>query len=205
MWQLPSEPRTVRFSESDDPSSLYELLDGPGKMSRREKLKLAITLSYSLLFLHDSAWVSRGWKKEDLFFFYKREDEPDYESPYLSARLTNSRKLLNNDKGSGAPVPSSEGILTLGILLLEIFEEKPIERWRTLKDKKHLNAFTDRYVAERMVEKMDSSPSQAAVRACLDWMKKFRSEISLEKQEVRLELFERVIAPLEEELELLNG
>lgn len=54
-------------------------------------------------------------------------------------------------------------ILTLGSILIEISNEKPIEGWRTAQDRSSPGPNTDSIVADRIVKKMDQSPGRGAL------------------------------------------
>lgn len=202
MWQLPLKSRHLSFDETRDPASLGDLLDGASKMRPKEKLRLSLTLAHSLLLYHDSPWLSRGWKKEKVFFFFQAGDVPDYGRPYLSFRFNAGQ--LDPVQEDDHMQPPNENILALGIILLEIHEEKPIERWHNRKDNANLHAFTDWEVAKRVVERIDCNGTQAAIKQYLEWVRYFPGDASLEEHKMRTELYRRVIWPRERDLALLR-
>jgi hypothetical protein len=133
--------------------------------------------------------------------FFKDEDEPDVHHPFLSARFGDSQTSCDSARNMGHANPN---ILALGILLIEIFNERPIERWITRKER--CNPSTTVWMAaDRVVKKMDQSPSREAIEACLDlhWIPAGRSA-ELEDSEVRKGLFENIIAPLMQEIKWLS-
>jgi hypothetical protein len=207
LWRLDPKPRRIHFFETASPASLQELLSGSTKLGPREKRELALTCAYSLLLLHDSPWLSRGWGKDELFFFYKTDTEPDFQRPFLSTRFELPAREVGQ-AGSGAFHPNSN-ILALSILLIEIFNEKPIESWRTVKEKAMVtpktSANTDLNVACRVAKKMDDFPHRSAIEACLDvdWLLEGR-RVVLEDADTRAGLFARVIDPIEREIEMLT-
>lgn len=195
--------RKFQFLEASDPISLAELLDGSTKLDPSEKRRLALVFAQSLLLYHDSDWISNGWTKEDICFFFKSEDEPEVSRPFLSARFNNAPTTGNPFRRTNHH--RNPSILALGILLIEIFNEKPIERWRTTKERKNPNAATMWMVADRVVKKMDHSPFREAIEACLDmnWVPAGRVA-GLEDRETRAGLLENVIMPLKQEISWLS-
>ena len=200
VWQLHPRPKRLHFLEPPTPVALSELLHGPLKLTLEEKRKLVFLFARSLFLYHDSPWLPSGWMKDDIYFFYKSEDEPDLEHPFISARKSDApqQKYPTTD-GVFHRAPS---ILALGILFIEIYNEKPIESWRNKRDKAHVTVNTDLFVALRVVEKMDDSPSRSAIKACLDmdWVAETRS-VQLSDEDMRLAFLSNVIAPLEQEME----
>ena len=207
LWRLDPKPRRIHFLETEPPVSLRDLLLGSAKMGPREKRELGLICAYSLLLLHDSPWLSKGWDKTNLSFFYKLDNEPDFLRPYLSTRFEVPAREVGQI-GSGVFHRNSH-ILALAILLVEIFNEKPIEIWRNAQERTTITASTEPNinlkVASRVVKKMDQSPYRSAIEACLDldWLPEGR-KVTLEDMEVRSGLYSNVIQPLEKELEYIS-
>src|SRR5436190_4933136 len=57
LWQLRSELRELPMLDSMPPASLESLLLAETRLSLRDKHRLALILSHSLLQYHDSAWL----------------------------------------------------------------------------------------------------------------------------------------------------
>ncbi|CAG1964823.1 unnamed protein product [Fusarium graminearum] len=204
MRRLQCKPRRLHFFELSPPISLRELLEGPTKLDPIEKRRLALIFAQSLLLYHGSDWLQPGWVKDDIYFFFKTEDEPDLKTPFLSARL--------NVPGSGQFLTGSmvyhanPSILALGVLLIEIFNERPIEKWKTAKERSNPNTATLQIVADRIVSKMDSSGSTKAIQACLslDWIPVGRSA-GLDDAETRTGFLKNVTWPIKQELQCLSA
>ncbi|KAF5243715.1 hypothetical protein FAUST_2710 [Fusarium austroamericanum] len=203
MKRLQCKPRRLRFFELSPPISLGELLEGPTKLDPIEKRRLGLIFAESLLLYHGSDWLQPGWVKDDIYFFFKTEDEPDLETPFLSAHL--------NVPGSGRFLAESmayhakPSILALGVLLIEIFNERPIEKWKTAKERSNSNTATLQIVADRIVNKMDSSGSTKAIQACLslDWIPVGRSA-GLDDADTRTGFLKNVVWPIKQELQYLT-
>ncbi|CZS79709.1 unnamed protein product [Fusarium graminearum] len=203
MRRLQCKPRRLHFFELSPPISLGELLEGPTKLDPIEKRRLALIFAESLLLYHGSDWLQPGWVKDDIYFFFKTEDEPDLKTPFLSTRL--------NVPGSGQFLVGSvayhanPSILALGVLLIEIFNERAIEKWKTAKERSNSNTATLQIVADRIVNKMDSSGSTKAIQACLslDWIPVGRSA-GLDDADTRTGFLKNVIWPIKQELQCLT-
>ncbi|KAH7043809.1 hypothetical protein B0J12DRAFT_578316 [Macrophomina phaseolina] len=203
MKQLDAKLRKLQFQEGCEPVTLEELLGGPTKLDPSEKRKLALIFAESLLLYHDSKWMSNGWAKDDICFFFRSEDEPDINHPFLSAQF--ERCPVTPDPFRNLSHHRNPNLLALGILLIEIFNERPIEKWRTKKELDNPNAATVWMVADRVVKKMDRSPFRNAIEACLDlnWIPTGRAA-NLEEQDIRKGMLEYVIAPLKQEIRWLS-
>jgi hypothetical protein len=164
---------------------------------------LTLLLSYSLLLFYDSAWLTQGWLKEHIFFFHKSQDEPDLEHPFLSVPLG----MVTAVSGQLAGMPShrNPSILALGIILIEIFNEKSIENWRKAHERNAAGPNTNNIVAVRVVENMDPSPSRDAIEACLrmDWVH-LTKPADLHDPDVISGFLKHVIERLEEEMDWIS-
>lgn len=198
MWQLGSQPRQLRIIDTKPPTSLEGLLEAKIRLSLRDKRRLALILSHSLLQYHDSAWLCSEWGKSHISFFYSSEDKPDLQRPYLSTRFDNPwSEICETNLNRFHPNPS---ILALGILLVEIDLEKSITTTESI------NLNTDWITAHHIVKSMDqcSEPYKEAIRACLDipWIPAGQ-HVTLKDSETRNGLYTNVIHPLESEFDYL--
>lgn len=204
LWQLRSRPKRVQFLQSTPAVSLQTLLFRKPKFPLVVKRRLALILAESLLQLHGSPWLSQEWNKGHISFFYVSTDMLDYQRPYLSTSFDDGKSDIE------APDMNrfhrNPGILALGILLIEIHTEKPIESYRTaadLSNGQEVNANTDWTVADRVVKGLEdcSLGYKDAIQACLDtpWIPAGQ-QVSLEDPVTRTGLFNDVVQPLKDEL-----
>jgi hypothetical protein len=171
-------------------------------MTRAQKCELGLMVTYALLLFHDSPWNAIPWDKSKLSFFYRTVDEPDYLRPFITTRFERS----NPEGGAqGKNVfHRNYNILRLGILLIEIFTQSRIERFRTSQERREVRPETeaniDLQVAYRVVDKLDDVPYRAAIRSCLDldWFPEGQ-KVLLEDLAVRKGIYEYVIEPLKRE------
>ncbi|KAH7136154.1 hypothetical protein B0J11DRAFT_520039 [Dendryphion nanum] len=201
LWRLRSQPRSLQILDRIPATSLDSLIRGRTNISLRNKRRLALILSHSLLQYHDSEWLSSEWGKRHISFLYSAQDTPDLERPYLSTCFDKCHTAAKPDLTRFHRNPS---ILALGILLIEIELGKPIEQYRIATDDVNVN--TDMIVADRIALSMNqcSEPYRQAIRACLDvpWVSAGR-KVSLEDEDTRDGLYRSVICPLEKELEYM--
>jgi hypothetical protein len=206
LWQLPSQPRQLRFFESAEAVALQALLRGANQLPLKEKRMLALILAYSLLQLCGSPWLNETFSKEQISFFYQTEDEPDYERPYISTRFEELSTVASGPDMNR--LHRNPSLLSLGILLLELHKERPIEAYRKpedLIDGTAVNVNTDYTVADRKVKKLRdcSLDYQEAIQACLDMPWKPTGRISMDDPATRNGVYDAIIRPLEDELKNL--
>ncbi|RPA80999.1 hypothetical protein BJ508DRAFT_118033 [Ascobolus immersus RN42] len=184
--------------------SLDQLLTREKKPPLAIRLRLAHIFAHSVFQLHESPWPSNQWNKEHITFFYmENTDKIDYDHPYLNT----SFETFSDQKETRDPtlMHKNAGILKLGILLIELYDWKPIETHRQPLDLKNgqCTVNTDTYTAFRMLEKMKASNRVKVpgyidlIKACLNvgWVHT-AGEVSLEDESTRIGFQQAIIAPL---------
>lgn len=166
---------------------------------------LALILAYSLLQLCGSPWLNEPFSKEQITFF-KSADELDYDRPYISTRFDESTTAAKRPDMNR--LHRNPSILSLGILLLELHKERPIEAYRKPDDLingTQVNVNTDYTVVDREVKKLKdcSLDYQEAIQACLDMPWKPTGRISMDDPATRNGVYDCIIRPLEDELKNL--
>ena len=207
VWQLRSQPRRTSYVETMPAVSLQTLLQGHTSLPLKVKRRLALVLANSLLYFHEEFWLGRDWNKAQISFLYESVDKPDYLRPYVSAsfRNPNSDLVLSNL----SVFHPNFSILALGILLIEVHTEKPIESYRSAKDLingQDANVNTDFTVADRVAKSLDdcSYNYKRAIQACLDtpWAAAGQ-RVTLDDPVIVNGIYEDVIRPLEDEITYL--
>lgn len=201
LWRLRSQPSKLQILDRIPATSLESLLHENTRLGLKDKRRLALILSHSLLQYHDSAWLGSEWDKRHISFFHLG-DKLDLQRPYLSTCFNKTHlDIIDTEMTRFHRNP---GILALGILLIEIDLERPIETYRTATDK--INANTDWIVADRIAQSMDqcSDHYREAIRACLDipWIPAGQNAC-LENPQTRDGLCDHVIDLLESEFNYL--
>lgn len=199
--------RTLSMQKNEVDTSLASLLRGEKKFRLKEKRILSVILANSLLHFCESPWLSEDWSKEHISFF----PDPgtgglDIRKPYLS---TNFQQTAQEDPPDAlSRIHPNPSVLALGILLLEIELDLPIEQEQGKDDlgadgKPGVN--TDYFVAVRLFEGISDDfyrNHRQAVRACLDcdFFDEETMEPSLDNSEFRQAVYNNIVRPLEEEL-----
>ena len=182
--------RKIRVLPFATVTNLRVLL-GSTELDNDTKRALGLTFAYSLLLCYDSKWLPRGWNKEDIVFFGNEDNLFDTEYPFLAPTPQSGHwaKTLHRN----------QEIMTLGVLLVEIFEKKPIESHITQMDRDSCDETpVDWRVATKVAKGMGDSPARWAIEACLymRWADGMES-CALDNGGVREKFYEHVIAPLD--------
>ncbi|RPA71268.1 hypothetical protein BJ508DRAFT_101832 [Ascobolus immersus RN42] len=190
------------------PRTLRELFnDPPPELAKRRQI--ALTLAYSLFQLYESPFLSKHWDKAQIQFFADNSGIIDFERPYIDASID---RLLQEEEAPIADLlHKSLGILRLGILLIEVYLWKPIEDFVQDSDliagTATVNSFLS--VASRILRRnklgVDGESYRSSVEACLwtDW-ETTEETISLQHKETRDGVYQKIIRPLEWEVELIK-
>ena len=109
-------------------------------LCREERLRLALRMTKALLQLYSSPWLSRTWCKDDIYFFEDKSGNVRFDVPFLvtnfepsASASTSAEKPTKPQKASLSPAKSEEyestrlTLLSLGILILELYFNKSIE------------------------------------------------------------------------------
>jgi hypothetical protein len=214
LWHVTSKQsarrssRTLSIEGNEVDTSLASLLRGERRFRPKEKRILSVILANSLLHFCESPWLSTEWSKEHISFFpSSKKGDLDIRRPYLS---TNFQNMIPEDEENALfrihPNPS---VLALGILLLEIELNLPIEDERGVEDHDEdgkPNVNTDYFAALRLFESNKSDDiyrnHRQAVYACLNcnFYEEETMEPSLDKPEFRQAVYDNIVRPLEQEL-----
>ena len=189
-----------------------------GKLSRRQRLEIAVTLASSVLQLHQSPWLSEIWSKKDIKFFFQgldKDNQPLINHAYVSrsfspsasrSTLQLSPNLRNNDILDSLII--NKTLFALGIVLVELCLNKPLEDLRTPQPNDDIvttgNLIDDYQTA---VNKIDAVFEKAGtnygfvVQRCL----RCQFELQDSKKQLDFDVFKRlvyegVLAPLEKDL-----
>ncbi|KAH8883247.1 hypothetical protein GQ53DRAFT_699835 [Thozetella sp. PMI_491] len=172
------------------------------------KRRLALTLAYSVLQLHDSAFLSSQFREDQIYFFCSAGQAINYRQPYLESPLGDAHRVDSAPESTSLTVfHPNPGILRLGILLIEVHTWTPIEKFRQSISAQQgpATANSDLTAALQVVELAlgDCFPTyRSAILACLDvrWVPA-GSRVSLEDSTTCDGLYRNVILPIQEEIE----
>ena len=168
-------------------------------MTDRIKLVLAVILGHTLLHWQDTPWL-QGWSRENIVFIRNHDAIPL--RPFLLSQR--SSKTAEDDWFQFHP---HLDILGLGIILLELHLQQPVESYVTDVEKQGPNSSL--FMAQSVLKRFekDMYPNyRIAIEHCLDT--RFGEELleSIEDPEERAEklrqlIYQRIVKPLEDELE----
>lgn len=213
LWHVSSKPSSlsatpalsIQANEVD--TSLASLLRGERKFRLKEKRILSVILANSLLQFCESPWLSKEWNKNHISFFPSLETGGlDIQRPYLSTKFQETD--VEEETDALYRVHPNASVLALGILLLEIELDTPIERERGAEDLDEEGmptVNTDHFAALRLFEGISDDfylNHRQAVAACLncDFYDEESMEPSLDDPGFRQAVYNTIVRPLESEL-----
>ena len=195
-----------------------------GKLSRQQRLSIAVTLAHAVLQFHQSPWMNEAWGKKDIFFFWHGVDtlkRSIIDHPYVSRSFTTHTNpnmepvspTHTVDMASALIVNKS--LFALGIVLIELCFNKSFEELYaesrdtpTAPSEERLDSFEVYRVANSLTEAVYSEQGTQygyVVQRCL------RCEFGVQDSRKQLEIeafrtlvYEGVLAPLEEDLARYN-
>ncbi|KAB2579826.1 hypothetical protein DBV05_g1418 [Lasiodiplodia theobromae] len=183
--QAPTDPRdTVTLRTVLDKSlGIY--------LSRKQRFFIGLTLASSYLQLHSTQWLKSHWTKSDILF-PRHGDNVAVEEPFVSRGL--STGVLD-----GSMPASSHGIVSLGIMLLELAFNMTLEEYD--RERKYVSPEGKRDAQLTWLAAVNWSNSAAedagidfadAVKWCLQGQL-----IAVQDKEWRKELVANVLEPLQ--------
>ncbi|KAK3167107.1 hypothetical protein OEA41_010232 [Lepraria neglecta] len=179
--------------------------------SQGVKHQLASTLGSTVLQLHSTPWLE-GWDKQDIQYLPEAEGDTAQSptspvQPYISRRFSSSKSRTSSVSSSttAAQVQGfarNETLFTLGVVLIEIAYNKPIEDLVEPGDLARTAAMTRHFTALRLHKQIQlemGKQYQRAVVGCL--FCDFGAECSdadLKVPQFQRKVLEHVVLPLEE-------
>jgi hypothetical protein len=178
--------------------------------SVRDRSSIAVQLAHSLVQLHETAWLTTKWSKEQISFLEKAPSQVDLERPYLTVHFPQQPTIAS--AADLNQFHENISILSLGIVLIEMHCGRSIDDLRIPEDLRgsatiDCNALFR--TADRVFKKihLQCSPLyEAAIHACLEVPWKIAGQpVSLLDDSTRQEFYKHVISPLEEDQSHLSG
>jgi hypothetical protein len=119
--------------------TLSEVYSKQSVLSQRNRIQLALMLAWGVLQISSTGWLKGKWTKDNIFLVIDDSGKP---LPYVSHRFeTSRRKLLRSSTLSPATVDqvgewvNNTSLFALGVFLLEMCFNEPIEDLATAKEK----------------------------------------------------------------------
>jgi hypothetical protein len=190
---------------------------GLGKLSRQQRLGIAVTLASTVLQLYKSPWFDEIWSKNDVYFLFNGLDEyrrPSISNPYVlrsfaspTAKRTPKQPINATANQSLSCHIINKTLFALGIMLIELCFNRPFEDLRSDEDLQQLGgrpSIVDDYqTAISVVDDVFEEGGDrygSVVQRCL------KCEFPVQDRKKKLELdtfrglfYEGVLVPLEED------
>lgn len=159
--------------------TLAEVYRKQSVLSNRNRVQLALMLAWGVLQISTTSWLKGKWTKENIFLVM---DAPNKPLPYLSHRFESSRRdSLLSSTLSPTTIDQvgdwvgNTSLFALGVFLLEMCFDCPIEDLATVKEKnehgetfEHTPILTARRLAKLAQDQLGIRYAQA-VNACLNF------------------------------------
>ena len=204
--------------EEPQSTSLSELLSErtwpskTGRLSKRERLEIAVTLASSVLQLDGSPWLKSRWSSHDIYFHQKWTQAPcpRYLHPYLAWKQCSikSNMMSNTESLSfGSHLIRSEVLFALGLTLGELCFGKTLELMKVSDEEEDSVEIAAAKTALKLIDLVYDEMGDTygdVVRRCLLQPFDVRN-MSLNNEEVQLRVYESIVVPLAEDLENFKG
>ena len=119
-------------SQSEETISLQSLLSQPHPLGRIDRLKLGLKLAMSVMQLQNTGWLNERWSKKDIVFFRDSNDHGKVKLEYPMLRQVFSAS--SNSSTADSVTAYDKRLISLGIILLELWLWKPLEEFCRLED-----------------------------------------------------------------------
>lgn len=193
------------------------------RMSRKERMNLAVVLASSYLQLQSTPWLQDAWGKKDIVFDINRNTlsaRPcNVEQPYFAH---NFRPLAAQNIGAQGQIglgvmplsPGNSSLLSLGIVLLELYTGQTFEQFcseLSLASGSSLDAYMQQLrnldILSRWLNAKQEDLSAGYHGAVLHCIRRFLDPIQNLNDEAafRQSIYDQVIVPLQEELQSFLG
>jgi hypothetical protein len=188
------------------------------KLSREQRLRIAVALASAVLQFYNSPWLDETWSKKDIYFFFNGLNSDHrlvISSPYVSRSFvvspTQDASQTNTTQETSIEAFQSSQIIdrtlfALGIVLIELCLNKTLEELRpeTARPGSGLTIVDDYQLAIKQIEAVYEKGGSEYGYVC---QRCLRCEFGVQDSKKRLDLdtfrhlvYEGVVAPLEEDL-----
>lgn len=185
-------------------------------LEKKDRLVLGVKLASTLLQLHKTPWLKETWGKRDILFLKECSGTQQtlVQKPFLSKSFIPPTCSILPRRPTDEPDPSPEvrnkSVFALGILLIELWFDQPLEDLRKPEDfglHGQVNHITDFATARRLSEDIYREAGDwygDAVRRCI-FCEFDQRHNSLDSQAMMEAVHRGVVAPLEENLRSFCG
>jgi hypothetical protein len=134
-FNLFSEPADATIKSS---TTLAEVYRKQSRLSSKNRVQLALTLAWSVLQISSTSWLKGNWTKDNIVLVMDKSTGP---LPYLCHRFESSRRdsklstLSPTTRDQVGEWVNNTSLFALGVFLLEMCYDQPIEELATSKEK----------------------------------------------------------------------
>ncbi|RYP74982.1 hypothetical protein DL771_002630 [Monosporascus sp. 5C6A] len=185
-------------------STLRSVLED-SKFARRDRLRLAVTLSSSVLQLHETPWLDENWGKDDILFI-KRAEKTAYHHPFVSQGIDRGGQRSSTITSPWMRrIIRNQTLYALGVSLIELWYGKPMSQLHKPEDGPPGDSMTEFNTAHRLVDELYNEAGgkySDAVRRCIRCDFDSRAN-NLEDIAFQRAVYEGVVAQLKENFDFL--
>ena len=186
------------------------------KLSRRDRLYIAVVLASSVLQLDGTLWLKTQWRSGDILFLPledRKASAPgvDFAHPYVSWKVSpkdaNTALTADSSRTTVAHRIPCEVLFVLGITLTELCFGQTIHHMRDPGDVDETEVMTNFNTACRLIDDVYGESGIRygdVVRKCLKCPPDVR-DASLDNEEFQEAVFESIVTPLRQDFEDFNG
>lgn len=212
-YKLEAPQRARGLHPSESTITLEELTGSQSTLSRRDRMSLALRLSYAILQYYSTGWIDPGWSWKDFLVAQTDGQRPDESHLFVSQKFysashkSSSSESTQNNQAGGIWDPIGEPILTrLGFALIELALGQRLAELREVSVDQSmppdmLDFFTARHLLKTgRVMRQESRAYEDVVRACLEHQYLCRSEVkSLDSRNTSFQrdVEQSIIVPLQ--------
>ncbi|KAL8939216.1 MAG: hypothetical protein Q9211_002839 [Gyalolechia sp. 1 TL-2023] len=179
-------------------------------LSRRDRLRIAVTLASSVLQLDKTFWLQPRWSSADIFFLFK-DSKTRFDQPYLSSRICvnslYSHSQQPNIADEMAHIIHSDILFALGVTLIELAFGKALVEMQRPEDTQSDEILTIIKTSHRILDLVYTESGGRygdVVRRCLHCSFDVRDK-SFENDDFQEAVIDLVVAPLMQDLEAFEG
>lgn len=181
-------------------------------LSRRDRLRIAVTLASSVLQLDRTSWLRPRWRSADILFV--KHANTDFRQPYISSRIcvdtldTNAEQHIPGQAADETAYLIHNNILfALGITLIELAFGKPLAKMQHAEDVQSNETLTSIRSSHRLLDSVYNESGGRygdVVRRCLHCSFDYKDK-TFENDEFQEAVVEWVVTPLMQDLEAFEG
>ncbi|QSS61047.1 hypothetical protein I7I51_05855 [Histoplasma capsulatum] len=176
--KLPKRPVSTSCMSSTKPSKKFHVPSPDPQLkpwTRKERFKLAVAVSTSVLQFDDTPWLKQSWGTDDIHFLVNPSSSMP-EHAYLSTVFSQSSKapMKQQNRTKFPPLIRNKALFALGIVLIELAFGRPLSRLRTDKDVEDsggMQDLVDTFTIKRLLEGVEDEAGydySEAVRRCIE-------------------------------------